>query len=107
MVVYIKDGKEKNNSLCSFVPGGCYCCSLLGVMGACLLNKHREWRQNAVRMRVKRLQEMIEGKYACRLSGVMECSDQRVYEYNQDLEFYDFRDMSNEINLLLFLSFFI
>ena len=21
MVVYIKDGKEKNNSLCSFVPG--------------------------------------------------------------------------------------
>ena len=22
MVVYIKDGKEKNNSPCSFVPGG-------------------------------------------------------------------------------------
>ena len=68
-------------------------------MGACLLNKRREWRQNAVRMRVKRLQEMMEGEYACRLSGVMKYSNQRgcmniirIYErrIRELLEFYDF-----------------
>ena len=41
------------------------------------MNKRREWGQNDVGMRVKRLQEMIEGEYAYRLSGVMRCSDQR------------------------------
>ena len=91
-----QDGKEKNNLVCS---QGCYCCSLLGIMGACLLNKCREQRQNAVRMRVKRLQEMMEGKYACHLTGVMRYSDQRgcmniirIYEQRirELLEFYDF-----------------
>ena len=66
-------------------------------------------------MRVKRLQKMMEGEYACRLSGVIRYSDQRecmniirIYErrIRELLGFYDFRDMSNEINLLLFLSFF-
>ena len=65
-----QDGKEKDNSLYS-------CYSLLGNMGACLLNKRREQRQNAVRMRVKRLQEMVEGEYACCLSGVIKYSNQR------------------------------
>ena len=69
-----------------------------------------------MRMRVKRLQKMMEGEYACRLSRVMECSEQRgcmniirIYEQRirELLGFYDFRDMSNEINLLLFLSLFI
>ena len=65
-----------------------------------------------MRMRVKRLQEMMGGKYACRLSGVMKYSNQRgcmniirIYErrIRELLGFYDFfRDMSNEINLLLF-----
>ena len=57
---------------------------------------------------------MVEGEYAYRLSGVMKYSDQRgcmniirIYErrIRELLGFYDFRDMSNEINLLLFLSF--
>ena len=30
-----------------------------------------------MRMRVKRLQEMMKGEYACRVSGVIKCSDQR------------------------------
>ena len=66
-----------------------------------------------MRMRVKGLQEMMEGEYACRLSGVMKYSNQRgcmnivrIYErrIRELLGFYDFRDMSSEINLLLFLS---
>ena len=85
----------------------------MGIMGACLLNKRRERRQNGMRMRVKRLQEIMEGKYACLLSRVMKHSDQRgcmniirTYEriIRELLGFYDVRDMSNEINLLLFLS---
>ena len=65
-------------------------------------------------MRVKRLQKMMEGEYVCRLSGVMKYNDQRgcmniirIYEQRirELLGFYDFRDMSNEINLLLFLLF--
>ena len=65
---YIKMVKNKFSLLvCS---RRCYCCSLLGNMGACLLNKRRERRQNAVRMRVKRLQEMMEGEYTCRLRGL-------------------------------------
>ena len=110
-----QDGKEKNNTLCSFVPRDATAVPCWD-MGACLLNKRREQRQNAVRMRVKRLQEMIEGEYACHLSGVMRYSDQRecmniirIYEQRirELLEFYDFRDMSNEINLLLFLCLLI
>ena len=67
-------------------------------------------------MRVKRLQEMMEGEYACRLRGVIKCSDQRecmniisIYEQRirELLGFYDFRNMSNEINLSLFLSFYL
>ena len=58
-----------------------------------------------MRMRVKRLQEMMEGKYAYRLSGVMKYSNQRgcmniikIYEQRirELLEFCDFRDMSSE-----------
>ena len=69
-----------------------------------------------MRMRVKRLQKVMECKYACCLSGVIKYSDQReciniirIYEQRirELLGFYDFRDMSNKINLLLFLSFFI
>ena len=65
-------------------------------------------------MRVKRLQEMMEGEYACCLSGVMKYSNQRgcmkiirIYEQiiRELFGFYDCRDMSNEINLLLFFSF--
>ena len=94
-----QDGKEKNNSLCSFVPGDATAIPCWEMMGACLLNKRREQRQNAVRMRVKRLQEIIEGRYACRLSGVIRYSDQRgcmniirIYErrIREILEFYDF-----------------
>ena len=55
-------------------------------MGACLLNKHRERRQNDVRMRVERLHKVMEGEYAC-CRGVMKYSDQtgciniiRIYE---------------------------
>ena len=67
-------------------------------------------------MRVKRLQKMMEGDYACRLSGVMKYSDQRgcmniiricERRIRDLLGFYDFRDVSNEINLLLFLSSFL
>ena len=67
-------------------------------------------------MRVKRLQKMMEGEYACRLRGVIKYGNQRecmniirTYErrIKELLGFYNFRDMSNEINLLLFLSFFI
>ena len=67
-------------------------------------------------MRVKRLQKMMEGEYACHLSGVIKYSDHRgciniirTYErrIKELLGFYDFRDMSNKINLLLFLLFFI
>ena len=56
---------------------------------------------------------MMEGEYACHLKGVMKYSDQRVcvniiriYErrIRELLGFYVFRDMGNEINLLLFLS---
>ena len=48
---------------------------------------------------MKRLQEMMEGEYACRLSGVMKYSNQRgcmniIRIYDQRirelLEFYDF-----------------
>ena len=70
-----------------------------------------------MRMRVKRLQEMMEGKYACCLSGDITYSDQggcmniiRIYEprIKELLGFYDFRDMSNEINFIAFsLLFFI
>ena len=68
-------------------------------MGDCLLNKCQEQRQNAVRMRVKRLQEIIEGEYASRLSRVIKYSNQRgcmniirIYEQRirELLEFYDF-----------------
>ena len=66
-------------------------------------------------MRVKRLQKMMEGEYACCLSGVMKYSDQRgcmniirIYKRIRELfGFYDFRDMSNEINLLLFLFLYL
>ena len=84
-------------------------------MGACLLNKRRERRQNDRGMRVKRLQEMMEGEYAYHLSGIIKYSNKRgcmniirIYErrIRELLVFYDFRDMSNEINLLLFLSLF-
>ena len=60
---------------------------------------------------MERLQKIMEGEYACRLSGVMECSDQRgcmniikIYEgrIRELLGFYDFRDMSSEKYLLLF-----
>ena len=59
---------------------------------------------------------MMEGKYACRLSGVMKYSDQRecmniirIYEWRirEVLGFYDFRGMNNKWILLLFLSFFL
>ena len=46
-------------------------------MGACLLNKHQERRQNDMRMRVERLQKVMEGEYACHLRGVMKYHDQR------------------------------
>ena len=46
-------------------------------MGACLLNKRRERRENDVVMRVERLHKMMEGKYACHLRGVIKYSDQR------------------------------
>ena len=68
-------------------------------MGACLLNKRQEQRQNDMVMRVKRLQEMMEGEYACRLDGVMKYSNQRgcmniirIYErrIRELLGFYDF-----------------
>ena len=58
---------------------------------------------------------MMEGEYACCLRGVMKYSDQRgclniiriyVQKIRELLGFYDFRNMSNEINLLLFLSLF-
>ena len=66
-------------------------------------------------MRVKRLQKMMEGEYACRLSGLMKYSDQRgcvniirIYEgrIRELLGFYVLRDMSNEINLSLFFSLY-
>ena len=47
-------------------------------MGTSLLNKHREWRQNDVRMRVERLHKMLEGEYGCIFRGVMNYSDQSV-----------------------------
>ena len=59
---------------------------------------------------------MMEGEYACCLSEVMKYNNQRecmniirIYErrIRELFGFYDSRDMSNEINLLLFLSFFI
>ena len=68
-----------------------------------------------MRMRVKRLQKIMEGEYACCLSGVIMYSEKRgcmniirIYErrIREVLGFYDFGDMSNEINLLLFLSAF-
>ena len=43
----------------------------------CLLNKRQERRQNDMRMRVERLQKVMEGEYAYRLSGVMKYSNQR------------------------------
>ena len=59
---------------------------------------------------------MMEGEYACRLSGVMKYSNQRgcmniiricERRIRELLGFYDFfRDMSNKINLLPFFSFF-
>ena len=64
-----------------------------------------------MRMRVKRLQEMMEGEYACCLSGIMKYSNQRgcmniirIYEQRirELLEFYDFRDMSNENQFIAF-----
>ena len=67
-------------------------------MGAYLLNKRREQRQNDMGMRVKRLQKMMEGKYACCLSGVIKYNDQRgcmniikIYEQRirELLGFYD------------------
>ena len=67
-------------------------------------------------MRVKRLQKVMEGEHACCLSGVMKYSDQRgcmniirIYKrrIRELLGFYVFRDMSNEINLLHFLSFYL
>ena len=66
-------------------------------MGAGLLNKHQERRQNDVRMRVERLHKMMEGDYACHLRSVMKYSDQRgcmniirIYEQRirELLEFY-------------------
>ena len=69
-----------------------------------------------MRMRVERLQKMMEGKYACCLSGVMECSDQRgcmniirIYKrrIRELLGFYDFRDMSNENEFIAFSLCFI
>ena len=69
-----------------------------------------------MRMRVERLQKVMEGEYACLLSEVIKYNnqigcmniisncEQRIREL---LGFYDFRDMSNEINLLLFLLVFI
>ena len=66
-----------------------------------------------MRMRVKRLQEMMEGEYACRLSGVMKYSNQRgcmniikIYErrIRELLGFYDFRDMSNGNKFIAFFS---
>ena len=68
-------------------------------MGACLLNKRQERRQNAVRMRVKGLQDMMEGEYTCHLSGVIKYSNERgcmniirIYEQRirELLEFYNF-----------------
>ena len=50
-----------------------------------------------MRMRVERLQKVMEGEYTCRLSGVIKCSDQRgcmniirIYErrVRELLEFY-------------------
>ena len=64
-----------------------------------------------MRIRVKRLQEMMEGEYACRLSGVMKYSNQRgcmniirIHEQRirELLEFYDFRDMSNKDKFIAF-----
>ena len=64
-----------------------------------------------MRMRVKRLQKVMEGEYACHLRGAIKYGDQRgciniirIYEprIRELLGFYDFRDMSNKINLLLF-----
>ena len=46
-------------------------------MGACLLNKRRERRQNDIRMRVERLQKVMEGEYACRLKWVIKYSNKR------------------------------
>ena len=51
-------------------------------MGACLLNKHQERRKNDVVMRVERLQKVMEGKYACRLSGVIKYSDVKYWDSN-------------------------
>ena len=61
-----------------FCSRGCYCFSWLGNMGACLLNKCWEWRQNDMRMRVERLQKVMEGEYAWHLRGVMKYRYQRV-----------------------------
>ena len=72
-VLYQKD-KEKDNSLCVW---GCYCCSSIGNIGAWLLNKCQERRQNDVVMRVERLHNMMEMEYACHLRSVMMYSDQR------------------------------
>ena len=77
-------------------------------MGTCLLNKHQEWRQNDVRMRVERLHKMLEGEYACHLRGVMKYSDQSVcmniLRNKRVIRILCFSDMGNEIN---FIAYFI
>ena len=69
-----------------------------------------------MRMRVERLQMVMEGEYACHIRGIMKYSDQRgcmniirIYEsrIGELLGFYIFRDMGNEINLLPFSPYFI
>ena len=64
-------------------------------------------------IRVERLHKMMEGEYTCRLRGVMKYSDQRecmniikIYEQRirEVLGFYVFRDVGNEIDLLLISS---
>ena len=73
IILYQND--KKNNSLCVFVPRDTT--AFQGSMGACLVNKCREQRQNDVVMRMERLHKMVEGEYACRLRGIEKYSDQR------------------------------
>ena len=42
-------------------------------MGACVLNKRRERRQNDMGMRVERLHKVMESEYACHLRGILMC----------------------------------
>ena len=69
-----------------------------------------------MRIRVGRLHKMMEGEYSCPLRGVMEYSDQRecmniIRIYKQRIRelsrFYVFRDMGNEMYLLLFIQWYL